>query len=67
MDIKEIALGQIRDSIATKQKCIDSILEDIIKAGEIVSKILQAGNTIFLCGNGGSSCDASHIAAELVV
>ncbi|MBW9234862.1 phosphoheptose isomerase, partial [Leptospira santarosai] len=43
MDMKEIALGQIRDSIATKQKCIDSILGDIVKAGEIVSKVLQSG------------------------
>ncbi|EMY77658.1 phosphoheptose isomerase [Leptospira weilii serovar Ranarum str. ICFT] len=67
MDTKEIALGQIRDSITTKQKLIDSILDDITKAGEMVSKVLQTGNTVYLCGNGGSSCDASHIAAELVV
>ncbi|TGK33710.1 D-sedoheptulose 7-phosphate isomerase [Leptospira gomenensis] len=67
MGTKEIALGQIRDSISTKQKLIDSVLDDVVKAGEIVSKALQSGNTIFLCGNGGSSCDASHIAAELVV
>ncbi|MDV6234972.1 D-sedoheptulose 7-phosphate isomerase [Leptospira ellisii] len=67
MGIKEIALGQIRDSISTKQKLIDTILDDVAKAGEMVSNALQSGNTIYLCGNGGSSCDASHIAAELVV
>jgi D-sedoheptulose 7-phosphate isomerase len=28
---------------------------------------LEAGNKILLCGNGGSACDAMHLAAELVV
>lgn len=27
---------------------------------------LQAGHKILACGNGGSSCDASHFAAELI-
>jgi D-sedoheptulose 7-phosphate isomerase len=27
---------------------------------------LSAGNKILLCGNGGSACDAQHLAAELV-
>ena len=28
---------------------------------------LRSGNKILFCGNGGSACDASHLAAELVV
>ncbi|PJZ68185.1 phosphoheptose isomerase [Leptospira perolatii] len=67
MDIKDIALNQIRGSIATKQKVLDTMLNDIVKAGQLAAEVLQRGNTILLCGNGGSSCDASHIAAELVV
>ena len=35
--------------------------------GNLASRTLKEGHTIFFCGNGGSSCDASHIAAELVV
>lgn len=39
---------------------------DIIAAAETCIKALAEGNTIFLCGNGGSAADAQHIAAELV-
>lgn len=67
MDLKEIAARQIEASIATKQAILNSLLPDIVKAGQIVSEVLQKGNTVLFCGNGGSSCDASHIAAELVV
>ena len=42
------------------QKKIDE-LSDII-----VEKILTGGK-ILTCGNGGSSCDAQHLVAELIV
>ncbi len=32
----------------------------------IVTRALQEGNQVLLCGNGGSAADASHLAAELV-
>ncbi|EQA43165.1 putative phosphoheptose isomerase [Leptospira broomii serovar Hurstbridge str. 5399] len=67
MDLKEIAARQIEASISTKQAILDKLLPDIVKAGQIVAEVLQKGNTVLFCGNGGSSCDASHIAAELVV
>jgi D-sedoheptulose 7-phosphate isomerase len=38
--------------------------EKIAAAYELVCKTIKAGNTIFLCGNGGSAADAQHIAAE---
>lgn len=31
-----------------------------------VTRSLAAGNTLMLCGNGGSACDAMHIAGEFV-
>ena len=46
---------------------MDTLLSEIEEAGKIASEVLKKGNTILFCGNGGSSCDASHIAAELVV
>lgn len=38
----------------------------IADAAEIMVNALKSGNTVFLCGNGGSAADAQHIAAELV-
>lgn len=67
MNLKEIASKQIQDSIETKKAVLDTLLSEIEEAGKIASEVLKKGNTILFCGNGGSSCDASHIAAELVV
>jgi len=35
--------------------------------GDHVSRIIQNGNKIMLCGNGGSAADAQHLAAEMLV
>ncbi|TGK13879.1 SIS domain-containing protein [Leptospira fletcheri] len=67
MDLKEIAVKQIQSSIATKQAVLDHLLPEIVKSGQILAETLRNGNLVLFCGNGGSSCDASHIAAELVV
>lgn len=37
----------------------------ILAAGEAILNALREGNTIFVCGNGGSAADAQHFAAEL--
>ncbi|PJZ64146.1 D-sedoheptulose 7-phosphate isomerase [Leptospira wolffii] len=67
MDLKEIAAKQIQDSIDTKKLVLETLVPEIVQAGKIASEVLEKGHTILFCGNGGSSCDASHIAAELVV
>jgi D-sedoheptulose 7-phosphate isomerase len=38
--------------------------DDILRGSELIITALHNGNTIFLCGNGGSAADAQHIAAE---
>lgn len=38
----------------------------IAQVTEIMSRQLQAGHKILICGNGGSASDAQHIAAELI-
>jgi D-sedoheptulose 7-phosphate isomerase len=40
-------------------------LEQISKAGELMSKSIKTGGKIMSCGNGGSMCDAMHFAEEL--
>lgn len=41
-------------------------LPDIQAAADICREAVRRGNTVFLCGNGGSAADAQHIAAEFV-
>jgi len=65
--MKDEIAAHIKTSIKTKQQ----LLED----GELLEKIEQLANTLvdcykkknklMLCGNGGSTCDALHIAEEL--
>jgi len=62
-----IALAQIDDSIALKQRIKSELAEKIVKLGRILGDCLKRGGKILLCGNGGSAADAQHIAGELVV
>ena len=45
---------------------LESIIPDINKAINVISKCLLRGNKIILFGNGGSAADAQHIAAEFI-
>lgn len=38
----------------------------LVEAGALIAERIAAGNTLLLCGNGGSAADAQHVAAELV-
>ncbi|MBD2363480.1 D-sedoheptulose 7-phosphate isomerase [Anabaena minutissima FACHB-250] len=40
-------------------QAIDNVVDLIVKS-------FQQGNTLFICGNGGSASDAQHIAAEFI-
>ncbi len=59
---------RIRESINTKELILKSneLLAMIKSTSEVVCHSLKCGGKILLCGNGGSSSDASHIAGELV-
>jgi D-sedoheptulose 7-phosphate isomerase len=59
---------QIEDSINVKKRILDDnkMLDLIEAAAGLCIKALKKGNKIILAGNGGSSADAQHIAAELV-
>jgi D-sedoheptulose 7-phosphate isomerase len=52
------------DSIAVKQAFFARHSEAVIAAAETVAASFRAGGTLFSMGNGGSSCDAAHIAVE---
>ena len=57
--------AQIRESVAVLTSLIEH--EGILRAiADRLASCLEAGGTIYLCGNGGSAADAQHVAAEFV-
>ena len=63
-NIKKIFL----DSIKIKEEIVKiDLLNPLEKMGYEISKSIQNGNKILLCGNGGSAADAQHLAAEMLI
>ena len=58
----------IKDSIEVKKKLINKNFEKkVLLIVNVITKSLNAGGKVLLCGNGGSAADAQHLAAELLV
>jgi D-sedoheptulose 7-phosphate isomerase len=64
--MREKILKAFKESIAVKQKFVDDNIDTIIDVSNLIADAFSRGNKLLLFGNGGSACDASHIAAEFV-
>lgn len=64
--MKDKIVKEFKESISVKEKFVQGHLETIIEAAKAIAATFNEGNKLILFGNGGSSCDASHIAAEFV-
>jgi D-sedoheptulose 7-phosphate isomerase len=64
--MKPIILNILEASIQTKRDCIESNLDRIIQAADVLCACLQRRGKILIFGNGGSAADAQHLAAEFV-
>ena len=53
-------------SAEIKRQLADVLAPDIARGAQILINALNAGRHVLACGNGGSACDAQHLAAELV-
>ena len=53
---------QIMESISVKELTLDTCLNDIGFAAEIMIASIRGGGKILWCGNGGSAADAQHLA-----
>ena len=58
---------QLAESARVKQSFPDELVERISQLAEKSAAALRAGGKIVFFGNGGSTADALHLAAELVV
>jgi D-sedoheptulose 7-phosphate isomerase len=58
---------RLRDSIESKQAMLDSAcIEQVADIAERIVGSLRGGGKVIFFGNGGSSMDAGHLAAELL-
>jgi len=64
--MKEKILKEFRESITVKEDFVAGHLDMIIEVSKAIAATFSDGNKMLLFGNGGSSSDASHIAAEFV-
>jgi D-sedoheptulose 7-phosphate isomerase len=57
----------LRELAATAERVADELGPAMDEALALVQKTVNAGGTLFFCGNGGSAADAQHMATEYVV
>lgn len=62
----ELLKTSLKSAMAVYQNVLDYETDCITNIATKLGDILEAGGTIYLCGNGGSAADAQHIAAEFV-
>jgi D-sedoheptulose 7-phosphate isomerase len=64
--MEKMILKAFAESASVKEKFVKSHLSLIGEVSAMIAEAFNDGNKLFLFGNGGSACDASHIAAEFV-
>lgn len=64
--MKQDIVKILKESIALKEKIIESKVDKIIEAANAINACFKNNGKIILFGNGGSAADCQHIAAELV-
>jgi len=55
-----------RDSRETNNRFFAGQAESLVAAAKTLASVYRRGGRLFSMGNGGSSCDASHVAVEFV-
>ena len=69
-DITEAALERINaivhESLDAKVKFFARHIREVERAAQLIIDSLTTGHKLLLFGNGGSACDAQHIAGELI-
>ncbi len=55
-----------QESVTTKEAFFNENAERIVACCTALAKAFDAGGRLFVMGNGGSSCDAAHVAVEFM-
>ena len=66
MNLQDRIKNHFLESIETKQRSSEVLVEPLQLAGELMVQCLLKEGKILTCGNGGSAGDAQHFSAELL-
>jgi D-sedoheptulose 7-phosphate isomerase len=64
--MKEQVIKAFEESIDVKRRFVQEHVDRIVQVANVIATAFHEGHKVLLFGNGGSSTDASHIAAEFV-
>lgn len=64
--MKERVIKAFEDSVDVKRRFVQQHVDRIVQVASVIAAAFREGHKVLLFGNGGSSTDASHIAAEFV-
>jgi len=64
--MKERVVKAFDDSAEVKRRFVREHADRIVEVARLIARAFREGHKVLLFGNGGSSTDASHIAAEFV-
>lgn len=64
--MQKIIIKSFEESIAVKKAFVREYAPLIEEVSRLIASAFNDGKKLMLFGNGGSACDASHIAAEFV-
>jgi D-sedoheptulose 7-phosphate isomerase len=64
--LSEKVLRKCRESVEVKEKFFRLYAEQIAELCEKMAGRFQAGHELWVMGNGGSACDAQHVAVEFI-
>jgi D-sedoheptulose 7-phosphate isomerase len=64
--LRDAVLRKCRESAATKEKFFADNADRILACCTALAKAFDAGGRLYVMGNGGSSCDAAHVAVEFM-
>jgi D-sedoheptulose 7-phosphate isomerase len=56
----------VAESVEVKRRYFAEHAEDVVRAASMIAAAFSTGGRLLLCGNGGSSTDAQHVAGEFV-
>ncbi|MCA1816277.1 MAG: D-sedoheptulose 7-phosphate isomerase [Acidobacteria bacterium] len=56
----------VAESLEVKRRYFAEHAEEVVRAASMIAASFGAGGKVLLCGNGGSSTDAQHVAGEFV-
>ena len=62
--LREALLAKCCDSVEVKSRFFNTQADAVLRAAHLLADSYRAGGRLYTMGNGGSSCDAAHIAVE---